>query len=74
MQFIAILINFLYAIFGGIVTICFMWVGYKIFDKLTDFNTAEELAKGNMAVGLVVLGIFLGVGVAIGLVIGMGLN
>jgi len=74
MQFIPILINFLYAILGGIVTIAFMWFGYKIFDKLTDFNTGEELAKGNMAVGLVVLGIFLGVGIAIGLVIGMGLN
>ncbi|MCH8285508.1 DUF350 domain-containing protein [candidate division KSB1 bacterium] len=74
MLLIPMLINFLYAILGGIVTISFMWVGYKIFDKLTDFNTAEELAKGNMAVGLVVLGIFLGVGIAIGLVIGMGLN
>ena len=74
MLLIPMLINFLYAILRGIVTISFMWVGYKIFDKLTDFNTAEELAKGNMAVGLVVLGIFLGVGIAIGLVIGMGLN
>ena len=74
LQFIPILFNFIYAILGGIVTIIFMWIGYKIFDRLTDFDTAEELAKGNMAVGLVVLGIFLGVGIAIGLVIGMGLN
>lgn len=74
MQFTTILINFTYAILGGIVTLCFMWFGYKLFDRLTDFDTAKELAKGNMAVGLVVLGIFLGVGLAIGLVIGMGLN
>ena len=33
-----------------------------------------ELEKDNRAVGLVVLGIFVGVGIAIGLVIGMGLN
>jgi uncharacterized membrane protein YjfL (UPF0719 family) len=51
-----------------------MYFGYKMFDKFTDFNTSDELAKDNKAVGLVVLGIFIGVGVAIGLVIGLGLN
>ena len=74
MQLTAILINFAYAILGGIITLVFMWIGYKVFDKSTHFDTASELSKGNIAVGLVVLGIFLGVGIAIGLVIGMGLN
>jgi len=74
MQFTVIIINFVYAIIGGILTIAFMWFGYKLFDRLTHFDTAEELSKGNIAVGLVVLGIFLGVGIAIGLVIGLGLN
>ncbi|MFC1555481.1 DUF350 domain-containing protein [candidate division KSB1 bacterium] len=74
MQWIAILINFLYAVMGGIITITFMWFGYKIFDHITPFDTADELKKGNMAVGLVVLGVLLGIGIAIGLVIGMGLN
>jgi len=74
MQFFTILLNFVYAIIGGFVTLFFMWFGYKQFDKLTDFDTSKELANGNRAVGLVVLGIFIGVGVAIGLVIGMGLN
>ena len=74
MDFTPMLINFIYMIVGGIVTIAFMQFGYKIFDKLTHFNTDDELAKGNMAVGLVVLGIFLGVGIAIGLVFGLGLN
>jgi hypothetical protein len=32
------------------------------------------LAKDNKAVGLVVMGIFVGVGLAIGLVVGLGLN
>jgi uncharacterized membrane protein YjfL (UPF0719 family) len=74
MQVIVILSNFLYATIGGILTLFFMWLGYKLFDKTTYFDTAKELANGNQAVGLVVLGILLGVGVAIGLVIGLGLN
>ena len=74
MQWIAILLNFIYAVLGGTVTLAFMWFGYKLFDRLTPFDTAEELKKGNTAVGLAVLGILLGIGIAIGLVIGMGLN
>jgi uncharacterized membrane protein YjfL (UPF0719 family) len=73
-QFTAIIINFIYSIIGGILTLVFMYFGYKWFDKFTDFNTSNELAKDNRAVGLVVMGIFIGVGIAIGLVIGLGLN
>lgn len=74
MQLAAMIVNFIYAIIGGLLTLFFMYIGYKIFDKLTAFNTSEELAKDNRAVGMVVLGIFVGVGIAIGLVIGLGLN
>ena len=74
MQLKAIIVNFIYAIIGGFITLFFMYVGFKLFDKLTDFNTSKELAKDNRAVGMVVLGIFVGVGIAIGLVIGLGLN
>ncbi len=74
MQFLTILLNFVYAIIGGFVTIFFMWFGFKLFDRITHFDTSEEIAKDNRAVGLVVMGIFIGVGIAIGLVIGMGLN
>jgi uncharacterized membrane protein YjfL (UPF0719 family) len=74
MQVEAIIANFVYAIIGGLLTLLFMYLGYKLFDKTTHFDTSEELAKDNRAVGLVVLGIFIGVGVAIGLVIGLGLN
>jgi uncharacterized membrane protein YjfL (UPF0719 family) len=69
-----ILLNFLYALGGATLTIVFMLLGYKIFDKITPFNTAEELAKNNTAVGIVIGSIFIGLGIAIGLVIGMGLN
>lgn len=74
MQFTAMIINFIYSILGGILTLAFMYLGYKWFDRFTDFKTSDELAKDNRAVGLVVMGIFIGVGVAIGLVIGLGLN
>ena len=74
MQFTAIIINFIYSIIGGILTLMFMYFGFKWFDRFTDFDTSKELSKDNRAVGLVVMGIFIGVGVAIGLVIGLGLN
>ena len=74
MQLSAIILNFTYATIGGLLTLLFMWLGYKLFDTQTHFDTSKELAKDNHAVGLVVMGIFVGIGVAIGLVIGLGLN
>ena len=74
MQPIIILMNFSYAIGGGLITLLFMYFGYKWLDHLTPFDTGEELSKGNLAVGHVVGSIFIGIGVAIGLVIGLGLN
>jgi uncharacterized membrane protein YjfL (UPF0719 family) len=74
MEFTIVFTNFVYALIGGGVTIFFMFTGYKIIDRLTSFNTSEELSKGNQAVGAMVQGMFIGIGVAIGLVIGLGLN
>lgn len=68
------LLNFLYAIFGAILTIAFMVMGYKVFDKITPFDTSKQLEEKNVAVGIVVGSIFIGLGIAVGLVIGMGLN
>lgn len=68
------LLNFLYAIFGAILTIAFMVLGYKFFDKITPFDTSKQLEEKNVAVGIVVGSIFIGLGIAVGLVIGMGLN
>jgi uncharacterized membrane protein YjfL (UPF0719 family) len=51
-----------------------MIVGYKIFDKITPFDTSKQLAEKNIAVGIVVGSIFVGLGIAVGLVIGLGLN
>lgn len=70
-----ILLNFLYAAAGGVLTLAFMWLGCLLFNRLVcTFNIPEELSKGNVAVGLMVMGMFIGIGVGIGLVIGMGLN
>ncbi|MCB1759249.1 MAG: DUF350 domain-containing protein [Gammaproteobacteria bacterium] len=69
-----ILLNFLYAVIGGLLTLFFMWLGCKVFSHIVNFSIPDELAKGNMAVGLMIMGIFIGIGTALGLVIGLGLN
>ena len=69
-----VIANLIYAILGGAMTLAFMWLGYKLFDQFTPFNIPEELAKGNRAVGSMVMGMFIGIGIALGLVIGLGLN
>jgi len=74
MQLTAMIVNLIYSIIGGALTLLFMYFGYKWFDKFTKFDTSNELAKDNKAVGLVVMGIFIGIGIAVGLVIGLGLN
>ena len=74
MQLTAMIVNFIYSVIGGVLTLLFVYFGYKWFDRFTTFDTSDQLAKDNRAVGLVVMGIFIGVGVAIGLVIGLGLN
>ena len=67
-------LNLGYATFGAILTLVFMAIGYKIFDKMTPFDTSHQLEEKNIAVGIVVGSIFVGLGIAVGLVIGMGLN
>jgi uncharacterized membrane protein YjfL (UPF0719 family) len=41
---------------------------------MVSFNISDELAKGNVAVGLMVMGLFIGIGIALGMVIGLGLS
>ncbi len=69
-----LVLNFLYAIIGGFITLGFMWLGCKLFNSTVNFNIGTELKNGNIAVGLMVMGMFIGIGVALGLVIGLGLN
>ncbi|MBW2036270.1 MAG: DUF350 domain-containing protein [Deltaproteobacteria bacterium] len=74
MEFTIMLLNFVYAVGGAVLALLFMIVGYRFFDKITPFDTSKELGGGNVAVGVVIGAIFVGLGIAIGLVIGMGLN
>lgn len=69
-----VIINFIYAILGGALTLAFMWVGYKLFDMMTNFSIPDELARDNRAVGFMVMGVFIGIGIAMGLVVGLSLN
>ncbi len=69
-----IVVNFIYAVFGVILTLIFMLLGFKFFDRITPFDTSKQLSDNNIAVGIVVGSIFIGLGIAVGLVIGMGLN
>jgi len=68
------LLNFIYVILGGILTLTFMKIGCSMFNKIVTFNISDELGKGNIAVGLMVMGLFIGIGTALGLVIGLGLS
>ncbi len=68
------LLNLGYATIGAIVTLAFMIVGYKLFDRITPFDTHDQLEKGNVAVGIVIGCIFMSLGIAVGLVVGLGLN
>jgi uncharacterized membrane protein YjfL (UPF0719 family) len=69
-----IVLNFLYVILGGILTLLFMKLGCSMFNRIVTFNISDELGKGNIAVGLMVMGLFIGIGIALGLVIGLGLS
>jgi len=66
--------NFIYSIFGIVVGILASIGTYKLFKQITHFDIPSELEKGNLAVGMVVGGIFIMIGLIVGLIIGMSLN
>lgn len=73
-NFDPITLNLIYCGIGGLMLIVFSWMGTRLFSSVMGFKIRDELAKGNMAVGLAVMGIFIGMGIGLGLVIGLGLN
>ena len=74
MEIEIVVANFSYAVLGALVTIVLMMFGYKVLDWLTSFDTSKQLGKNNVAVGIVVGAMFVGLGIAVGLVVGLGLN
>ncbi len=69
-----IVLNLIYTCLGGCLTLLFMWLGCKIFSHIVNFSIPDQLKQGNQAVGMMLMGMFIGIGVAMGLVIGLGLN
>ena len=74
MEIAIVVSNFIYAIFGALLTISLMVLGYKILDWITPFDTSKQLGDGNVAIGIVIGSMFVGLGIAVGLVVGLGLN
>ena len=74
MELTIVLLNLVYAVIGAALALLFMVLGFKVFDRITPFDTSRQLADKNTAVGIVVGAIFVGLGIAVGLVIGLGLN
>ena len=72
--FAPIVVNFVYASGGGLLMLIGAWLAYRLFLNVVGFNVRDELKRGNIAVGLAVLGIFLGTGIGFGLVVAMALN
>lgn len=63
MQWSIVGLNMLYATLGVVL----MFVAYRVIDLLTpQVDFAEELRKGNIAVGLFVAAIFIAVGIVVG--------
>ncbi|KHF26434.1 DUF350 domain-containing protein [Solemya velum gill symbiont] len=69
-----LLLNIIYVATGGVMVLFFMWMGCKLFSHIVNFSIPDKLAEGNIAVGIMIAGMFVGIGTALGLVIGMGLN
>ena len=64
-----IILNVVYTVLGGALTLLFMWLGCKTFSHIVSFSLSDELKKGNQAVGMMIMGMFIGIGIAMGLVI-----
>lgn len=67
-------INLGYAIVSILIGILAMFGAYKWFDKVTPFNTAEELKNNNLAVAVFNASIMIGSAILSALIIGMAIN
>lgn len=67
-------INLGYSVVCIVIGIIAMVLGYKIFDKVTPFDTAKLLEKDPRAVGIFNGCIALGISICAGLIIGLSCN
>ncbi len=68
------ILQFVYGIGGVVIGIAAAIIAYRLFNRVTHFHIATELEKGNLAVGVVVCGIFIMIGLIVGVIIGMSFN
>lgn len=73
-SFVPMLLNLAYAGMGGLMMLIGGWMAFYLFRNVVGFSVREELKAGNVAAGLVVMGIFIATGIGMGLVIGLSLN
>ena len=69
-----LLVNFAVALIGSFLAIEMMIYAYRRLDRLTAFDTSEQLKADNRAVGNVVGGLFIGIGIVIGLIVALGVS
>ena len=63
MEWRIVVLNFVYAILG----VALMFIAYRVIDWLTpQVDFAEELKKGNIAVGIFIAAIFISIALVIG--------
>ncbi|GAB4374376.1 MAG: hypothetical protein Kow0042_18920 [Calditrichia bacterium] len=67
-------LNTIYAMGGVILGVVSAVLTYRLINRVTHFDIPKELEKGNLAVGVVVCGIFIMIGLIVGLIVGMSLN
>ena len=67
MELSILLLNFVYAIFGVVL----MYVSYRFIDHLSpQLDFREELKHGNIAVAIVIAGLFVAIAIIIGSALG----
>lgn len=69
-----LVINLAYAFLGGALSLFMSWIASVTFQYRMGFKLRDALAEGNLAVGIVMLGIFIGNGIGVGIIIGLSLN
>jgi uncharacterized membrane protein YjfL (UPF0719 family) len=68
-----VITRMLIVLYGGWIAIFFMIIGYRFLAGMMAFDICRELLEKNPAVGMAVLGMFVGLGIMVGLVVGLSL-
>lgn len=53
----------------GLLGICIMIIGYLVFDKISPIDFNKELEKNNIAMGIVIAGLLIGIAIIVSRVV-----